>query len=110
MKSFPYNAIITKSPDLIDSLFFPSNRRRVSFDQFVRDLPEQDKSNLLVLSPGRGSGFLELDVNFPEGGGVSNYVNLKLVDTSEIVDFFVVNRHPTDNEVIRRLGKADTFF
>tara|TARA_Y100001973_G_C5207894_1_gene343002 strand:+ start:4666 stop:7395 length:2730 start_codon:yes stop_codon:yes gene_type:complete len=110
MKSFPYNAIITKSPEVIDSLFFPTNRQRISFDQFIRDLPEEDKSNLLVLSPGRGYGFLELDINFPEGGGVNNYVNLKMVDTSEIVDFFVVDRHPVDNEVIRRLERSDNFF
>ena len=59
MKSLPYNAIVTKSPRLLDTLFFPKNRQRASLDKFLKDLDPKERDNLLVLSPGRGYGFLE---------------------------------------------------
>ena len=108
MKSLPYNAIITKSPRLLDTLFFPKNRQRASLDKFLKDLDPKERDNLLVLSPGRGYGFLELDVNFPEGGG-SKYITLKLVESSELVDYFALDRHPLDHVARARVENDKTF-
>jgi hypothetical protein len=108
MKSLPYNVIITKSPRLLDTLFFPKNRARSSLDNFLKDLDPKERNDLLLLSPGRGYGFLELDVNFPEGGG-SKYITLKLVESSELVDYFTLGRHPIDHVAQARVESDKTF-
>ena len=108
MKSLPYNAIVTKSPRLLDRLFFPKNRQRSSLDNFLKDLDPKERDNMMVLSPGGGYGFLELDVNFPEGGG-SKYITLKLVESSELVDYFALDRHPIDHITESRIRGDETF-
>ena len=104
MRSYPYNVIVTKSRDVLDSLFFPSNRARVSLNKFLDDLSTEDRNKLLILSPGRGHGFIELDFNQGKpGAGV--FTVLKMVETSEIADFFVLNDHPVTTLSQNRIAK-----
>lgn len=105
MRSRTYNAIITKSYDALSQLFFPKNRERVSFDNFLRE--NRGNRDLLALAPG-SAGFVELDVNFPTGDK-SRYVSLTLVDTAEVSEFFVVDRHPTDGLILDKLNDNQFF-
>ena len=105
MRSRTYNAIITKSYDALSQLFFPKNRERVSFDNFLRE--NRGNRDLLALAPG-SAGFVELDVNFPTGDK-SRYVSLTLVDTAEVSEFFVVDRHPTDGLILDKLNENQFF-
>lgn len=109
MKSLTYNAIITKSTDIINSLFFPKNRNKISFDSFTKGLISEEREDLLILSPGRGYGFLELDVNFPTGGKSKSYITLKLLETSKIAEYFVLDRNPVDYLAQERLLSGKSF-
>ena len=99
MKSATYNLIVTRSSDVINELFFPKNRERASLDEYLKGLSTKRRNELLVLSPGRGLGFLELDINYPQSGN-SSFATLKMVDGSELADYFVIDRHPVDQLVI----------
>lgn len=105
MRSRTYNAIITKSYEAIDTLFFPKNRVRASLDNFLKT---PDRKDLLVLSPAGGHGFIELDVNFPTRDR-AKYISLKMVDSAQVSEFFVTDRHPVDNLAVSRVEKAQSF-
>ena len=109
MKSKPYNIIVTKSKAVVQNLFFPKNRARASLDNFIKDLDTETRDNLLILSPGRGMGFLEFDAKFPTGG-TQAYSVLKLVDSSEISEFFVLNKHPIQSLAESRIQKKRAAF
>lgn len=104
MKSTTYNAIITKSYGAIESLFFPKNRERASLDKFLK---ESEFNDFLVISPEKPN-FIELDINFPTGER-SRYISLRMVDTYELSEFFVLDRHPVDNIIINRLEREESF-
>ena len=104
MRSRTYNAIITKSYEAIDTLFFPKNRVRASLDNFLKT---PDRKDLLVLSPAGGHGFIELDVNFPTRDR-AKYISLKMVDSAQVSEFFVTDRHPVDNLAVSRVEKAQS--
>lgn len=102
MRALTYNAVITKSTDAIRTLFFPENRKRTSFDSFLKE--DKLGKEFLVLSPKGGNGFLELDVHFPTSTD-GKYVSLKMVDSSDASEFFALNRHPVDDLVLSRIEK-----
>lgn len=88
VKSFPYNVVITKSRDVADQLILGNYKA-------VNNIQER---NALIISPTKNNtGFLELDFNYGKSSG--QYVTLKFLETSEILEYFLMNDSVEDRLV-----------
>jgi len=89
-KSYPYNVILTKDPTVIDRLFFDKITGVTSFSSKLSSLTSEEREESFIVSPLSNRNFLSLDVNFPQGDPKSKFVVLKLLETSELLEYFSI--------------------
>ena len=96
------NIIVTKRFDTMRRIFFgPASLGDTRFNSLGIALEEAKflgGEDDLICAPGSNSSLIEADLNIPPGGGVTKgYLNLKFVETREVLEYFLLDLSPVES-------------
>lgn len=105
-KSFSYNVVITKSSKVADKLFFETSKSndvfsRTRLSTIATGLTKAEIEDTLIVSPFSNNGFISLTDDFP-GGGSPKFITLKMLESAELLEKFLVPSNAQDELVAQR--------
>jgi len=108
-KSFPYNVVLTKSAEVAEKLFFDKditgntvNKRRLN--SIYGGLSKEEIADTVIVSPFSNNGFISLINELPMGGG-NKFVTLKMMETSTLLEKFLIPSNAQEELVFARFKK-----
>lgn len=93
------NVIITKDFQTMEKLFFGGNEGspRKSLSDSLEELRANKKS--IVSAPGFNNHLIELDFNIPNKDVSRSYVNIKFIESRELLEFFLLDASPLQTQL-----------
>lgn len=108
-RSFTYNIVLTKSKDVAQKLFFDvkSSGRLVQarrLSTIYAGLTKEEAADTLLVSPFKDSGFISMINEFP-GGGAPRFVTIKFLESTDLLERFLIPSNAQEEFVISRFRK-----
>ena len=109
------NIIVTKKFDTMKRIFFGPQKlgdaKINSLDQVMQNIREEEfDTDFLICAPGKNPNLIEADLNIPANANARGYLNLKFIETNEILEYFLLTTKPIDtylNSAFELLAKAN---
>lgn len=103
MRSLAYNVLLTKDPKLVNNLFFDEFPASKTLSDVLKDPRNSIANGVFVVAPNseNSNGFLSLESVFD--GENKSYVSLRMVETSQLLEFFTVAPHSWSEGILTRM-------
>lgn len=91
------NVILTKDFTTMERIFFGPNNGgpRKGLTSILEDV-KNDK-NSIICAPGTNDTLMELDFNMPQSSHSQSYINVKFIESKELIEFFLLEKSPLES-------------